>query len=43
VDGRSLLGPDLAALLPDDLHPNAAGYQAMGEHFLKAVAARYFK
>jgi hypothetical protein len=33
LDGLSLFGPDDAADLPDDLHPNAAGYQRMGERF----------
>ena len=33
VDGLTLFGPDDAADLPDDLHPNAAGYQRMGERF----------
>jgi lysophospholipase L1-like esterase len=42
VDGLSLFGPGLVSLLPDDLHPNAEGYQALGENFLREVAARYF-
>ena len=33
IDGLSLFGPDDVADLPDDLHPNAAGYQRMGERF----------
>lgn len=42
VDGRSIFGPDLAHLLPDNLHPNAEGYKAMGRNFLREVVARYF-
>jgi hypothetical protein len=33
LDGRQLLGGDEAEMLPDDLHPNEAGYQRMGERF----------
>ncbi len=33
LDGLSLFGPDDAGDLPDDLHPNAAGYARMGERF----------
>jgi hypothetical protein len=33
VDGPALFGPDDLADLPDGLHPNAAGYQRMGERF----------
>jgi hypothetical protein len=33
LDGLELFGPADAADLPDDLHPNAAGYQRMGERF----------
>jgi hypothetical protein len=33
LDGRELFGPDDAGDLPDDLHPNAAGYIRMGERF----------
>ena len=42
VDGLSLFGPDLVSLLPDNVHPNAEGYQALGNNFLREVAARYF-
>jgi len=33
LDGLDLFGPDDAADLGDDLHPNAAGYVRMGERF----------
>jgi lysophospholipase L1-like esterase len=33
LDGLTLFGADDLADLPDDLHPNAAGYQRMGERF----------
>jgi len=33
LDGLALFGPDDADDLPDDLHPNAAGYVRMGERF----------
>ena len=33
LDGLQLFGPEDADDLPDDLHPNPAGYQRMGERF----------
>jgi lysophospholipase L1-like esterase len=30
VDGLDVLGPEVAHLLPDGLHPNAQGYKVMG-------------
>jgi hypothetical protein len=33
LDGLSLFGESDLADLPDGLHPNAAGYQRMGERF----------
>lgn len=33
LDGLTLFGPDDADDLPDDLHPNAAGYVRLGERF----------
>ena len=42
VDGLDLFGPDLAHLLPDDLHPNAEGYKVMGQNFVDRVVQRYF-
>ena len=42
VDGLELFGPDMAHMLPDDLHPDAEGYQAMGRNFVEKVAATVF-
>ena len=42
VNGLELFGPDLAHLLPDDLHPNAEGYKIMGQNFVKKVAGKFF-
>jgi len=33
IEGPDLFGPDDVGDLPDGLHPNAAGYQRMGERF----------
>ncbi len=37
LDGLQLFGAADAADLPDDLHPNPAGYARMGERFARAV------
>ena len=42
VSGLELFGPDLAHLLPDDLHPDAEGYKIMGQNFVDKVASRFF-
>ena len=42
VNGLELFGPDLAHLLPDDLHPNAEGYKIMGQNFVQKVAGKFF-
>jgi len=42
VDGLRLFGPDLAAHLPDNLHPDAAGYKIMGRNFVREVADVFF-
>ncbi len=39
LDGRSLFGIEDAADLPDDLHPNPAGYIRMGERFAPHLSA----
>lgn len=39
LNGLDLLGSDDAGDLPDDLHPNPAGYVRMGERFHRAVFA----
>ncbi|HEY8546173.1 MAG TPA: GDSL-type esterase/lipase family protein [Acidimicrobiales bacterium] len=36
VDGLDLLGPADAGLLPDGLHPNAAGHRVMAERYVVA-------
>ena len=38
VDGLSLFGADDAPDLPDDVHPNPAGYQRMGERFAPVLS-----
>ena len=42
VSGLELFGPDLAHLLPDDLHPDAEGYKIMGQNFVDRVASKFF-
>ena len=42
IDGLDVFGPDLAHLLPDELHPNAEGYKIMGRNFLNKVVAQVF-
>ncbi len=42
VDGLELFGPEMAHMLPDDLHPDAEGYQAMGRNFVEKVASTVF-
>lgn len=42
VNGLDVFGADLAHLLPDDLHPNADGYRAMGQNFITEVANKFF-
>ncbi|MBI5264120.1 MAG: GDSL family lipase [Bradyrhizobium sp.] len=37
VNGLTLLGEDAAELLPDGLHPSAAGYEVLAANFLKKV------
>ena len=39
-DGLQLFGQDDAGDMPDDLHPNAAGYQRMGERFHQQVLSQ---
>ncbi len=42
VNGLDVFGEAYAHLLPDELHPDAAGYQIMGENFTQKVANAYF-
>ena len=42
VDGLSVFGADYIHLLPDDLHPDAEGYRAMGKNFITQVANKFF-
>ena len=43
IDGLNLFGPEYIHLLPDELHPNAAGYKVIGDKFLSEVAQPFFK
>ena len=40
VDGLELLGPDDRRHLPDDLHPDADGYVAIGERYARMIRRR---
>lgn len=40
--GLDVFGPELAHLLPDDLHPDAEGYKALGRNFADVVMQRLF-
>jgi hypothetical protein len=42
INGLDLFNEDLGYLMPDQLHPNAKGYVAMGENFLKVAAPKLF-
>ena len=42
VNGLDVFGEAYSHLLPDELHPDAAGYQIMGENFTQKVANSYF-
>lgn len=42
VNGLDLFNEDLGHLMPDNLHPDAEGYVAMGENFLKVAAPKLF-
>ncbi len=42
LDGLKLFGPQYAHLLPDDLHPDAQGYQQMGRNFLDQAGPLLF-
>ena len=43
IDGLAMFGPELAHLLPDQLHPNAEGYRALAQNFLREVAVPRFR
>ncbi|HEV7213729.1 MAG TPA: SGNH/GDSL hydrolase family protein [Chloroflexota bacterium] len=42
VDGLCIFGPEAADKLPDQLHPDAEGYQLMGRNYLHQVAQTLF-
>lgn len=42
VNGLDILGPEDARLLPDEVHPNAEGYELIGRNFLEKVVRRLF-
>lgn len=37
IDGLKLFDESLAEYLPDNLHPDATGYELMGQNFLEEV------
>ena len=37
VDGLKLFGPEEVRYLPDELHPNAAGYKVLARKFEEVV------
>jgi hypothetical protein len=43
VDGLQLFGPDAVHMLPDELHPDTAGYAHLAENFIKHVAKPLFR
>jgi len=43
VDGLSLFGPEDASYLPDDLHPNAEGYQLLAERMQQRVVEPFIE
>jgi len=42
IDGLDLYNADLGHLMPDNLHPNADGYKALGQNFLQHGAPKLF-
>lgn len=42
-DGRRLLDADAETLMPDRLHPNAEGYEVLGQNFLERAAPEFFQ
>jgi lysophospholipase L1-like esterase len=42
INGLELFGPELAHLLPDELHPNAEGYRLLGHNFLQKALPRFY-
>lgn len=42
INGLELFGPELAHLLPDELHPNAEGYRLLGHNFLQRALPRFY-
>lgn len=43
INGLELFGPELAQLLPDELHPSAEGYRLLGDNFLKRALPRFYR
>ena len=43
VHGLDVFGPDLGALLPDNVHPSPEGYKVLGKNFAERVADAIFK
>ena len=42
VNGLQIFGADLVEMLPDQLHPNAEGYKALGQNFIQQISNKFF-
>ena len=42
VDGLKIFGAEYTDMLPDELHPNAKGYEVLAQNFVDEVASPLF-